>query len=110
VLLKGFREPLGYHELLWGQQLYGVKSASVSASTDRLRPTHVILIEPASVHTEAVDKLDRDAEWLPRESNPYARAPWGARSRVSCCVLVLVDQPTEDVAATQPAQVRRTPC
>ncbi len=38
MLLKGFREPIGYHELLWGQQLYGVKSASVSASTDRLRP------------------------------------------------------------------------
>jgi hypothetical protein len=29
---------------------------------------------------------------------------------MSCCVLVLVDQPTKDVAATQPAQVRRTPC
>jgi NAD(P)-dependent dehydrogenase (short-subunit alcohol dehydrogenase family) len=35
---------------------------------------HVVLIEPASVHTEAVDKLDRDAERLLRESNPYARA------------------------------------
>jgi len=35
---------------------------------------------------------------------------WGARSRVSCCGLVLVDQPTEDVAATQPAQARRAPC
>jgi hypothetical protein len=31
---------------------------------------------------------------------------------VSCCVLVLVlvDQSTKDVAATQPTQVRRTPC
>jgi NAD(P)-dependent dehydrogenase (short-subunit alcohol dehydrogenase family) len=35
---------------------------------------HIGLIEPASVHTEAVDKLDRDAERLLRESNPYARA------------------------------------
>src|SRR5919199_5005175 len=36
--------------------------------------------------------------------------PWSAKSRVSCCVLVLVDQPTKDVAATQPAHVRRTRC
>jgi class 3 adenylate cyclase/cold shock CspA family protein len=35
--LKGFHEPVAYHEILWGQQLYGVKSASVTASTDRLR-------------------------------------------------------------------------
>jgi len=47
VLLKGFREPIGYHELLWGQQLYGVKSASVTASTDRLRPTPTTTTIPA---------------------------------------------------------------
>jgi len=29
---------------------------------------------------------------------------------VSCCVLIFVDQSTEDVAATQPVEVRRTPC
>jgi hypothetical protein len=29
---------------------------------------------------------------------------------VSCCVLILVDQSTEDIAATQPAEARRTPC
>jgi hypothetical protein len=29
------------------------------------------------------------------------RGPWGARSRVSCCVLVLVDQATKDIAAAQ---------
>jgi NAD(P)-dependent dehydrogenase (short-subunit alcohol dehydrogenase family) len=34
---------------------------------------HVVLIEPASIHTEAVDKLDRDAERLMRESDPCAR-------------------------------------
>ncbi len=28
----------------------------------------------------------------------------------SCCWLILVDQSTEDVAATQPAEVRRTSC
>ena len=28
---------------------------------------------------------------------------------VSCCVLVLVNQATKDIAATQPAQARRTP-
>ncbi len=35
---------------------------------------HVVLIEPASIHTEAVDKLDRDAERLLNESDPGARA------------------------------------
>jgi len=29
---------------------------------------------------------------------------------VSCCVLILMDQSTEDVAATQSAEVRRSPC
>jgi NAD(P)-dependent dehydrogenase (short-subunit alcohol dehydrogenase family) len=33
----------------------------------------VVLIEPASIHTEAVDKLDRDAERLMREFSPGAR-------------------------------------
>ena len=32
-----------------------------------------------------------------------------ARSRVSCCVVVLVDQSTEDVAAARPAYVRPVP-
>ena len=35
---------------------------------------HVVLIEPASIHTEAVDKLEWDAEQLLRESNTCARA------------------------------------
>ena len=34
----------------------------------------VVLVEPASIHTEAVDKLARDAELLLRESDPCARA------------------------------------
>jgi NAD(P)-dependent dehydrogenase (short-subunit alcohol dehydrogenase family) len=33
----------------------------------------VVLIEPASIHTEAVDKLERDAERLMSESDPGAR-------------------------------------
>lgn len=34
----------------------------------------VVLIEPASIHTEAVDKLERNAERLLREADPGARA------------------------------------
>ena len=34
----------------------------------------VVLIEPASIHTEAVDKLERNAERLLREAGPEARA------------------------------------
>ena len=37
----------------------------------------VILIEPASIHTEAVNKLARDAERLMSESDPSARALYG---------------------------------
>jgi hypothetical protein len=32
-------------------------------------------------------------------------APWGVRSRVSCWVLVFVDQSTQDITAAQPAEV-----
>jgi NAD(P)-dependent dehydrogenase (short-subunit alcohol dehydrogenase family) len=34
----------------------------------------VVLIEPASIHTEAVDKLERDAERLMSQSDPRVRA------------------------------------
>ena len=34
----------------------------------------VVLIEPASIHTEAVDKLERNADRLLREAGPEARA------------------------------------
>jgi NAD(P)-dependent dehydrogenase (short-subunit alcohol dehydrogenase family) len=34
----------------------------------------VVLIEPASIHTEAVDKLERNAERLLHEAGPQARA------------------------------------
>jgi NAD(P)-dependent dehydrogenase (short-subunit alcohol dehydrogenase family) len=37
----------------------------------------VVLIEPASIHTEAVDKLARNAERLLREADPGARALYG---------------------------------
>lgn len=35
--LKGIDQPVAYHEILWSQQLYGVKSATMTASADRLR-------------------------------------------------------------------------
>jgi len=38
VTLKGFAQPVAYHEFKWDHQLYGVASAEVTASTDRLRP------------------------------------------------------------------------
>jgi class 3 adenylate cyclase/cold shock CspA family protein len=60
ALLKGFREPIGYMELLWGQQLYGVKSASVTASTDRLRPTPTT--NPIPAHTLPTNRPTGKAE------------------------------------------------
>jgi class 3 adenylate cyclase/cold shock CspA family protein len=35
--LKGFDKPVAYHELQWDKQLYGVKSSTVTASTDRMK-------------------------------------------------------------------------
>jgi class 3 adenylate cyclase len=35
--LKGFSQPVDYYEILWGQQLYGLKSEAVTDSTDRFR-------------------------------------------------------------------------
>jgi hypothetical protein len=44
----------------------------------------VVLVEPASIHTEAVDKLARDAELLLRESDPCGRALYETTSGASC--------------------------
>jgi class 3 adenylate cyclase/cold shock CspA family protein len=38
AVLPGFVQPVAYHEIKWDQQLYGVKSETVTASTERLRP------------------------------------------------------------------------
>jgi class 3 adenylate cyclase/cold shock CspA family protein len=58
--LKGFREPVAYHEILWDQQLYGVKSASVTASTERLRPVPAVNPAPArKAPAERAGKSDR---------------------------------------------------
>jgi class 3 adenylate cyclase/cold shock CspA family protein len=37
AVLKGFGQPVAYHELMWGRQLYGVTSTTVTVSTERLR-------------------------------------------------------------------------
>jgi|SRR5215470_2542638 len=37
AVLKGFSQPVPYHELMWGRQLYAVTSATMTASADRLR-------------------------------------------------------------------------
>ena len=53
--------------------------AAIATMADALRQElapwdiRVVLIEPASVHTEAVDKLERDAARLISESGPGAR-------------------------------------
>ncbi|KRC98193.1 MULTISPECIES: adenylate/guanylate cyclase domain-containing protein [unclassified Streptomyces] len=35
--LKGFDQPVEYYEILWDQQLYGLKSEAVTRNTDRMR-------------------------------------------------------------------------
>ena len=44
--LKGFAAAVSYHELKWDHELYGVASAEVTASTDRLSVTSVGQIHP----------------------------------------------------------------
>jgi cold shock CspA family protein len=67
--LKGFREPVAYHEILWDQQLYGVKSASVTASTDRLRAANaerLRTVPPTSAATARTTVKDRPPGKLER--------------------------------------------
>jgi hypothetical protein len=59
------------------------------------------LVGCANSH-RAVEQLIRSLrDCMVRPASRPRRSPWGARSRVSCCVLVLVDQPTEDIAAAK---------
>ena len=57
--------------------------SAVATMADALRQElapwdiQVVLIEPASIHTEAVDKLERDADRLLREADPDARSLYG---------------------------------
>lgn len=39
--LKGFDQPVEYYEVLWDQQLYGLKSETVTSTTDRMRSAAV---------------------------------------------------------------------
>lgn len=39
--LKGFDQPVEYYEMFWDQQLYGLKSETVTRNTDRIRPSAV---------------------------------------------------------------------
>jgi hypothetical protein len=55
---------------------------------------------PANSISNAIRPQPSSLGWSGRRRASAVRTPWGARSRVSCCVLVLVDQATEDVAAT----------
>lgn len=36
VQLRGFTQKTGYHEILWAKQLFGVKSANLTSTTERL--------------------------------------------------------------------------
>jgi hypothetical protein len=73
----------------------------------------VVLIEPASIHTEAVDKLERDAERLLREADPGARRLYEdsyrrflrvglARERHGSPPQVVAEAVTRALAATRP--------
>jgi class 3 adenylate cyclase len=46
TVLKGFNQPVEYYEIRWDQQLYGMRSETVTASTDRLRPISLIPSTP----------------------------------------------------------------
>jgi hypothetical protein len=66
----------------------------------------VVLVEPASIHTEAVDKLARNAERLLRGAGPRARALYEDDYRPHARYLVGKDsRPMAALAAALPTPV-----
>jgi class 3 adenylate cyclase/cold shock CspA family protein len=81
AVLKGFGQPAAYHEILWAHQLYGVKSAAVTASTDRLRPAPTQATPArAAARNGASGKLNERHSgvvktWLPERSFGFIHDP-----------------------------------
>jgi class 3 adenylate cyclase/cold shock CspA family protein len=47
AVLDGFNQPVEYYEILWDQQLYGMRSKTMTDSTDRFRTVPLISAAPA---------------------------------------------------------------
>jgi class 3 adenylate cyclase/cold shock CspA family protein len=77
--LKGFHEPVSYHEVAYGQQLYGVKSASVTASTDRLRAANTD--RPRAANTDRPRDVPAVSATPPRHTARPAGKPAGKPER-----------------------------
>lgn len=78
--LKGFDHLVAYHEILWDQQLYGVKSATVSAIPDRLRvarPTGLTTPQNTAAPRQAKTERHRGEVtcWRPDKSFGFVRDP-----------------------------------
>jgi class 3 adenylate cyclase len=52
--LKGFDQPVEYYEILWDQQLYGLKSQAVTNSTDRMQSANPQRPVPVGAARQAV--------------------------------------------------------
>ena len=124
ALLRRHRRPDGEHALSWSapgdregsrlsvswlrppcpDRLLGrVDGAVAELAAEGLVGVELAMVEP--LVAGAVAREDRLLGGIGEElagqlGGERGLGPWGARSRVSCCVLVLVDQATEDVAAT----------
>ena len=81
-------------------------------ATDTLTASEVDLDRPAvdTVRVLAMDAIQKAGSGHPGTAMALAPARGVSEVGVSCCVLVLVDQSTQDVTAAQPAEVRRTRC
>ncbi len=82
--LKGFDQPVFYHEILWDQQLYGVKSETVTDNTDRLRtapPTGPARSQkpPADLPIPKPARTERHrgavTNWRPEQGFGFVRDP-----------------------------------
>jgi class 3 adenylate cyclase/cold shock CspA family protein len=79
--LKGFDQPVEYYEILWDQQLYGMKSETVTRSTDRMRPVPAggsgqgSPVRPAPTGTRTIEErhVGEVTCWKPEAGFGFAR-------------------------------------
>lgn len=79
AVLKGFGQPVAYHELMWGRQLYAVTSATVTASTDRFQsaPNTPLRTAPAGPQAGGPGERHRGeiTFWNAEEDYGFVRDP-----------------------------------
>jgi class 3 adenylate cyclase len=73
TMLKGFAQPVPYHEIQWDQQLYGLKSSTVTDSTNRLSSALVVPADRAGRDNPAERRVGEVTFWDADRDMGFAR-------------------------------------